>query len=56
LIERQRDEQDQRRVLLSLTPYGEEVLKKLTLLHRTELRSTGPSLVRVFNELMGRPL
>jgi DNA-binding MarR family transcriptional regulator len=56
LIERQRDEQDQRRVLVSLTPYGEEVLKKLTLLHRTELRSTGPSLVSVLNELAGRPL
>lgn len=53
LIERQRDEQDQRRVLLSLTPYGEEVLKKLTLLHRTELRSTGPALVNVLNQLTG---
>jgi DNA-binding MarR family transcriptional regulator len=53
LLARQRDEQDQRRVLLSLTPYGEEVLRKLTLLHRTELRSTGPALVSMLHELTG---
>ncbi|HEV2582722.1 MAG TPA: helix-turn-helix domain-containing protein [Ktedonobacteraceae bacterium] len=51
LIERRRDEQDQRRVLVSLTAYGEEVLKKLSLLHRMELRNTGPSLVEVLNAL-----
>jgi DNA-binding MarR family transcriptional regulator len=53
LIERSRDEVDQRRVLVTLTPYGEEVLKKLSLLHRTELRITGPALVRVLDALTG---
>ena len=34
LLERHRDESDQRRVLVGLTLYGEGVLKKLSLLHR----------------------
>ena len=46
-----RDDNDQRRVLVSLTLYGEEVLKKLSLLHRTELRTTGPALVQVLMAL-----
>ena len=52
LIERTRDERDQRKVLISLTSYGEEVLRKLSLLHRTELRSTGPALVRALVTLI----
>ena len=52
LIERTRDEGDQRKVLISPTPYGEEVLRKLSLLHRTELRSTGPALVRSLDALI----
>ncbi len=52
LIERSRDETDQRRVLIKLTSYGEEVLQKLSVLHRTELQSTGPALVHALNELI----
>ena len=52
LIERTRDETDQRRVLIKLTPEGEEELKKLSALHRTELQSTGPALVQALNELI----
>ena len=52
LIERTRDETDQRRVLINLTPNGEEVLQKLSALHRTELQSTGPALVQALNELI----
>lgn len=51
LILRNRDEDDQRRVLINLTLLGEEVLRRLSLLHRTELRSTGPALVRTLNAL-----
>ncbi len=54
LLERQRDPNDQRRVLISLTAYGNELLKKLSLLHRTELRTTGPALVQVLNTLTER--
>ena len=49
LLKRERDESDQRRVIIHLTPYGEEVLRKLSLLHRIELRSSGPELVRALN-------
>ena len=52
LLERSRDENDQRRVIIHLTPYGEEVLRKLSLLHRTELRSSGPELVRALNSVI----
>jgi len=52
LIQRSRDEQDQRRVLVKLTPLGEEVLRTLSLLHRTELQSTGPALVRALNTVL----
>jgi DNA-binding MarR family transcriptional regulator len=51
LILRNRDENDQRRVLINLTLLGEEVLRRLSLLHRTELRSTGPALVHILNAL-----
>jgi DNA-binding MarR family transcriptional regulator len=46
LIERRRDVNDQRRVLVSLTAYGDELLIKLTLLHRMELRTAGPALIQ----------
>jgi DNA-binding MarR family transcriptional regulator len=52
LIERSRDENDQRKVIIHLTPHGEKVLRKLSLLHRTELRSSGPDLVRVLNQVI----
>ncbi|HVB73159.1 MAG TPA: MarR family transcriptional regulator [Ktedonobacteraceae bacterium] len=52
LLERSRDENDQRRVIISLTPNGEEVLRKLSLLHHAELRSTGPALVRALMPLI----
>lgn len=51
-LKRSRDENDQRRVIIRLTPYGEEVLRKLSLLHRTELRSTGPALVHTLMALI----
>ncbi|HEY3991660.1 MAG TPA: helix-turn-helix domain-containing protein [Ktedonobacteraceae bacterium] len=54
LLERQRDTSDQRRVLVSLTTHGDELLKKLSLLHRLELRTTGPALVQVLNSLTER--
>jgi len=52
LIRRSRDDQDQRRVIIYLTPHGEQLLKKLSLLHRKELQSTGPILVRTLKALI----
>jgi DNA-binding MarR family transcriptional regulator len=44
LVERERDEADHRRVLLRLTPAGQEVLRKLTDVHLAELRGLAPVL------------
>jgi DNA-binding MarR family transcriptional regulator len=44
LLQRERDVDDQRRVLIRPTPHGEDVLRKLSVLHRTELRTTAPAL------------
>ena len=51
-LERSRDANDQRKVIIHLTSFGEEVLRKLSLLHRTELRSSGPELVRALNSVI----
>jgi DNA-binding MarR family transcriptional regulator len=52
LVARTRDEGDQRKVHVSLTPSGEEVLRRLAILHRMELRTSGPALVRTLNALI----
>lgn len=53
LVRRNRDEQDQRRVLVTLTTHGDEVLRRLSLLHRAELRSAGPDLVHALQIIIG---
>ncbi len=52
LVERRRDDEDQRRVLVNLTPQGEEILHNLSRTTLTELRSTGPSFVNSLNTLI----
>jgi DNA-binding MarR family transcriptional regulator len=52
LIKRTRDEADQRRVIIHLTPEGEQVLQKLSLLHRHELQLAGPAFVRALGALL----
>jgi DNA-binding MarR family transcriptional regulator len=52
LLERRRDADDQRRVLIYLTPYGEELLKNLSIAHRTELRTTAPALLKALRALI----
>lgn len=52
LVERQRDESDLRRVLVHLTPQGEEVLERLSTLALAELRTIGPALVKTLNVLV----
>ncbi len=51
-VQRCRDEADQRRVLVNLTPQGEEILRKLSLAHQAELRSVGSELVQTLNTLL----
>ena len=51
-VKRHRGTQDRREVLLSLTPKGEKVLRELSLQHRAELRSAGPTLVKALRQVM----
>ena len=51
-IQRSRDEADQRKVLVTLTPQGEEVLRNLSLSHRDELLSIGTALVQALNSIL----
>jgi len=50
-IRRSRGE-DRREVLLELTSKGEKVLRELSLHHRQELRSAGPTLVKALRQAM----
>ena len=52
LVERHRDDEDQRRVIVSLTPQGEEILYALSRRMLTELRSTGSAFVQSLNALL----
>jgi DNA-binding MarR family transcriptional regulator len=52
LLERHRDTADLRRVVVSLTRRGEQVLSNLSVLHWTELRSTAPDLVTALISLI----
>jgi DNA-binding MarR family transcriptional regulator len=52
LVERQRDEADRRRVFVRLTAAGEAVLRDLSLPHREQLRTAGPTLARALNALL----
>ena len=51
-LRRTRGGEDRREVLVSLTPRGEKVLRKLSLHHRAELRSAGPMLVKALLRAM----
>ena len=51
-VERHRDDEDQRRVIVSLLPQGEEVLHRLSGHMLSELRATGPALVDSLKALL----
>ena len=54
LIRRSRNGADRREVILAVTARGEQVLADLTLVHRAELRSAGPVLLRALNGVLTR--
>lgn len=45
LISRRRDPDDQRRVLVEITPAGEAILHDLSLFHQQELRLQAPEMI-----------
>lgn len=51
-IQRQRDQADRRVVILSITPSGEAVLRRLVALSLTELLSEAPALVRALTTVL----
>src|SRR6185312_12715946 len=53
LIERRRGDSDRRQVYIHLTNRGDELLRKLALYHRSELRAAAPTLVAALDALMG---
>ncbi len=48
---RQSSDYDRREVLITLTPLGEEILRKLSVLHWEELRVAGPALAEAIHNL-----
>ncbi len=54
LIERVRDADDRRQVKVTLTPSGTAKLSRLSEIHRTELRNSGPALVEALGALLHR--
>lgn len=53
LVRREPDESDGRKVRINLTARGEQVLEKLSEVHRKQLARIGPQLTRLLNELNG---
>jgi len=51
LVARATGTADRRRVFVSLTPTGDEVLSRLSLAHREELRRAGPQLSLLLEQL-----
>jgi DNA-binding MarR family transcriptional regulator len=51
LIQREQSQEDRRQVILHLTARGEELLDKLTAVHREELRRIGPDLGAMLEKL-----
>ena len=52
LVERTRGEGDRRQVRVQLTPQGEQKLRHLSLVHREELRTSGPRLVEALGDVL----
>jgi DNA-binding MarR family transcriptional regulator len=54
-VRRRQDSEDGREVLLMLTAKGEAILCELSVHHRAELRSAGPTLMKALNAVLRPP-
>jgi DNA-binding MarR family transcriptional regulator len=52
LVERAHGHEDARQVIVSLTRHGEDILKRLSLTHRQELKETAPALARALQVII----
>lgn len=55
LIRRSRNKFDRREVLLRLTPHGEKILRRLSVMHRMELGVAAPRLLKAIGNAIGNP-
>jgi DNA-binding MarR family transcriptional regulator len=55
LVARGHNQRDRRQVIVSLTSYGDRILRKLSADHVHELRESGPALVAVLESIVGVP-
>ena len=53
LVQRVPGTQDRRQVRVQLTERGEAKLKRLSVIHREELRDSGPALVAALSSILG---
>jgi DNA-binding MarR family transcriptional regulator len=53
LLERERSREDRREVLLRLTADGTAMLRRLSELHRKQLRNVGPHMVDALSAILG---
>jgi DNA-binding MarR family transcriptional regulator len=53
-VKRQRDKNDQRQVIITLTPQSEQILQRLALSHQTELQTVGPLLVQTLEGILAQ--
>ncbi len=54
LVSRAHGHEDGRQVIVSLTQHGEDILKRLSLTHRQELKETAPALSRALQAIIGK--
>ena len=54
-VSRWKDEADRRKVTVQLTPSGSALLRKLSLVHRDELETAGPELIRSLQAVLKNP-
>lgn len=52
LVQRARGERDRREVLLRITERGQELLSRLSALHREQLKTVGPNLQRALSAIV----
>jgi DNA-binding MarR family transcriptional regulator len=52
LVERLHGERDRRQVIISLTRYGDRMLRKLSAEHIRQLREMGPALVAALDAIV----
>jgi DNA-binding MarR family transcriptional regulator len=52
LVQRTRGERDRREVLLGITDAGQQLLSRLSTLHRDQLKTVGPTLQRALSAIV----